>query len=133
LQTRPLPLIPNSIRPEIRLAIEAAQSKKAAAVTVLDLEGLGAFTSAFVLCTGYSSPQVQAISDAVDERLKLFGHLLLHREGYNSAAWVLLDYGSFVVHVFSETARLFYDIERLWRAAKRTNIPDVDFHGAAKA
>ncbi len=126
-------MIPNSLRPELRLAIEAAQSKKAAAVTVLDLEGLGAFTSAFVLCTGFSPPQVQAISDAVDERLSLFGYVLLHREGYNSASWVLLDYGSFVVHVFSETARLFYDIERLWRAARRTDVPDVDFRGAVKA
>jgi len=110
---------------EVRAVVAAAQDKKAAGITVLDLSGLGAFTEAFVICTGFSQRQVQAISDGVEETLSRSGSRLLHREGYDSAEWVLLDYGRFVVHVFSERARLFYDIERLWRKAPRVDVPDV--------
>lgn len=110
--------------PELRSAVAAAQEKKAAGITLLDLSGLGAFTGAFVICTGFSQRQVQAISDGIEEALARAGSRLLHREGYNSAEWVLLDYGRFVIHVFSERARLFYDIERLWRKAPRVDVPD---------
>ena len=111
--------------PELRAAVAAAQEKKAAGITLLDLSGLGAFTGAFFICTGFSQRQVQAISDAIEEALARAGIRLLHREGYESAEWVLLDYGRFVVHIFSERARLFYDIERLWRKAPRVDIPDL--------
>lgn len=133
MEVGPLPVIPNSLRPELRWAIEAAQSKKAAALTILDLAGLGAFTGAFVLCTGFSSRQAQAISDEVEQQLSSHGWEPRHREGYNSGEWVLLDYGSFVVHIFNERARLYYDLERLWRSAPRTDLPDVDSAGAAGA
>jgi ribosome-associated protein len=128
LQTGPLspnPLSLDTLRPELRSAIEAAQARKAAGVVVLDLSGLGAFTGAFVICTGFSQRQVQAICDAVEESLDRAGIRLLHREGYQSAEWILLDYGRFVVHIFNERARLFYDIERLWRQAPRLEIPDA--------
>ena len=110
--------------PELRAAVAAAQDKKAAGITLLDLSGLGAFTGAFLICTGFSQRQVQAISDGIEEALARAGCRLLHREGYNSGEWVLLDYGRFVVHAFSERARLFYDIERLWRKAPRVDLPD---------
>ncbi len=126
-------MIPNSLRPERRWAIEAAQSKKAAGVTFLDLAGLGAFTGAFVLCTGFSSRQAQAISDEIEEQLSRHGWEPRHREGYNSGEWVLLDYGSFVVHIFNERARLYYDLERLWRSAPRLDLPDADSAGVAGA
>jgi ribosome-associated protein len=109
----------------VRLAIEAAQNKKAAGITVLDLSDVGAFTSYFVICTGFSTPQVQAIGTEVEELL--YKHLQRspgHREGRRSAEWALLDFGSFVVHVFSEQARRFYDLERLWRSAPKLEIPD---------
>lgn len=121
----------DSLRPEIRWAIEAAQNKKAAAVTLLDLRELGAFTDAFLLCTGFSSRQVQAISDEIEEQLARRGIRLAHREGYDTAEWVLLDYGDFIAHVFSERSRQFYDLERLWRAARRTDFPDLA--GAAQS
>ena len=121
----------DSLRPEIRWAIEAAQNKKAAAVTLLDLRELGAFTDAFLLCTGFSSRQVQAISDEIEEQLARRGVRLAHREGYDTAEWVLLDYGDFIVHIFSERSRQFYDLERLWRAARRTDFPDLA--GAAQS
>ena len=128
-----LPVIPNSLRPELRWAIEAAQSKKAAEVTILNLAGLGAFTDAFLICTGFSSRQVQAIGDEIEQELSRHGCEPRHREGYNTGEWVLLDYGFFVVHVFSERARHYYDLERLWRSAPRTSLPDVDSAGAAGA
>lgn len=113
------------MRPELGWAIEAAQDKKASEVTLLDFGRLGAFTDAFLLCTGFSARQVQAISDAIEEQLARHGVRLAHREGYDSAEWVLLDYGGFIVHIFTERARHFYDLERLWRAAKRTDFADA--------
>ena len=113
-----------TVRPELLSAIEAAQNKKAGAITLLDLTGLGAFTDYFLLCTGYSTPQLQAISDAVEEALKLRGLRPQHREGRSGAEWLLLDYGGFIVHIFTERLRLFYDIERLWRMARRINFDE---------
>jgi ribosome-associated protein len=109
----------------VRLAVEAAQEKKAAGITVLDLTAAGAFTDYFVVCTGFSTPQVQAICTEVEEQLhKELKREPEHREGRRSADWALLDFGSFVVHVFSEQARRYYDLERLWRNVPRYDIPD---------
>ena len=109
----------------VRLAGEAAKDKKAAGVTVLDLSGVGAFTEYFIICTGYSTPQVQAICNEVEEQLyKKLGRSPEHREGHRSAEWALLDFGSIIVHVFSEQARRYYDLERLWRSAPKLEIPD---------
>jgi len=109
----------------VQLAVHAAQEKKAGAITVLDLSGLGAFTEYFVICTGFSTPQVQAIGTEVEEQLyKHAQRSPEHREGQRSAEWALLDFGGFVVHVFSEQARRYYDLERLWRSAPKLEIPD---------
>jgi ribosome-associated protein len=109
----------------VRLAVEAAQNKKAAAISVLDLSGVGAFTSYFVICTGFSTPQVQAICTEIEEKLhKELGRSPEHREGRASSEWALLDFGSFIVHVFGEQARHYYDLERLWRSAQKLEIPD---------
>ncbi len=110
----------------VRIAVEAAQEKKAGAITVLDLSGLGAFTQYFIICTGFSTPQVQAICSEIEEQLhKDAGRSPVHREGQRSAEWALLDFGSFVVHVFGEQARKYYDLERLWRSAPKLEIPDA--------
>jgi ribosome-associated protein len=115
----------NSLPEGVRLAVQAAQNKKAAAISVLDLSGVGAFTSYFVICTGFSTPQVQAICTEIEEQLdKQLGRSPEHREGRGSSEWALLDFGSFIVHVFSEQARHFYDLERLWRSAPKLEIPD---------
>jgi ribosome-associated protein len=111
------------LRPEIRWAIEAAQDKQAVDITVLKLAGAGAFAEYFLLCSGRSQPQIQAIGEAVEERLGQENVRLTHREGKPGAEWVLLDYGSFVVHIFSERARQYYDLERLWRTAERLDFP----------
>jgi ribosome-associated protein len=84
----------------------------------LDLRELTSFTDFFIICTGANSRQTQAISDEVASELKRAGHLPLDVEGYKNAEWVLVDFGDFIVHVFQEKTRLFYDLERLWRQAK---------------
>jgi len=113
----------NSLRPEIRWAVEAAQDKQAVDITVLNLSGAGAFAEYFLLCSGSSQPQIRAIGEAIEERLGREGIHLAHREGKTSAEWVLLDYGYFVAHIFSERAREYYDLERLWRNAERVDFP----------
>lgn len=114
----------DSLPDAIRWAIEAAQDKKASAVTVLNLAGLGAFSDYFLICSAESTRQIEAIGEAIEERLRRQGQRLPHREGRSGTEWLLLDYGEFIVHIFSVKARLFYDIERLWRSAKRLEIQE---------
>jgi ribosome-associated protein len=105
---------------QISEAIRACLEKKADEITILELEqGSGAFTDYFVLCSGTNPRQVQAIADEVEMRLKKAGLRPNQIEGYKQAEWVLLDYVDFVLHVFSERARKFYDLERLWKSARR--------------
>ncbi len=111
-----------TLRPEIRAAAEAAQEKLAEDITALKLPGPGAFAEYFLLCSGQSVPQLQAIAEAIEERLGRLGMPLAHREGKPGAEWILLDYGRFVVHIFSQRARHYYDIERLWRGAERFEL-----------
>lgn len=109
----------------VRLAVEAAQNKKAGGITVLDLAEHAAFTDYFVICTGFSTPQLQAICNAIEEVLyRELKRSPQHREGHRSADWALLDFGGFIVHVFGEQARRYYDLERLWRAAPSLVLPD---------
>jgi len=107
------------LKSQIAEAISACQEKKAEEITVLELEkDSGAFTDYFLLCSGTNPRQVQAIADEVELRLKRAGLWPTHVEGYKQAEWVLIDYVDFVVHVFSEKARRFYDLERLWKSAR---------------
>jgi len=110
----------------IRRAINAAADKKAIDPTVLDLRGISSFTDFFVIVTGANRRQVQAISDEVAEQLKRKGSPAARVEGYQNAEWVLIDYGDFVVHVFDDKARRFYDLERLWREARRRDLSPDD-------
>jgi len=104
-------------------ALHAASEKKALEPVVLDLREIASFTDYFVIVSGANERQVQAISDEVNESLKKSGHAAARVEGYKTAEWVLLDYGDFVVHVFEQKARQFYDLERLWRESKRVELP----------
>ena len=106
----------------IRRARHAAGEKKALQPTVLDLREIASFTDFFVITTGTNRRQVQAISDEVVEQLKRAGTRAARVEGYQTAEWILIDYGDFIVHVFDEKARRFYDLERLWREAKRVDV-----------
>jgi ribosome-associated protein len=107
----------------VELALHAASEKKAIDPVVLDLRDIASFTDYFVIFGGANERQVQAISDGVYEQLKKAGSPAARVEGYNTAEWILLDYGDFVVHVFEQKARKFYDLERLWRESKRVTLP----------
>ena len=116
----------------IRTALKAAGEKKALDVIVLDLREIASFTDYFVITSGTNERQVQAISDEVFETLKKAGTAAARVEGYKTAEWILLDYGDFVVHVFDEKARRFYDLERLWRESRRVELPP-DFASEANS
>jgi ribosome-associated protein len=108
------------LKRQVTEAISACQEKKAEEITILELEkDSGAFTDYFLVCSGTNPRQIQAIADEVEERLKRAGLRPTHVEGYKQAEWVLIDYVDFVVHVFSEKARRYYDLERLWKSARR--------------
>jgi ribosome-associated protein len=104
-------------------ALQAASEKKAIDIVVLDLRDIASFTDYFVIVGGANERQVQAISDEVYETLKRLGSPVAHVEGYKTAEWILLDFGDFVVHVFEQKARHFYDLERLWRGSKPVELP----------
>lgn len=99
-------------------AVAAAEDKQARDLQVLDLREITSFADYFIICHGTNPRQNQAISDEIEIRLKHLGRYPASIEGYDNAEWILLDYGDFLVHVFSEKAREYYDLERLWRDAK---------------
>src|ERR1700675_1678342 len=127
-------MIKNDSKSQVSEAIRACLEKKAEEITVLELEkGSGAFTDYFVVCSGTNPRQVQAIADEVELRLKGAGVRPAHVEGYRQGEWILVDYVDFVVHVFSEKARKFYDLERLWKTAKRLEPSELKPKPKSKA
>jgi ribosome-associated protein len=115
-----------ALKQQVSEAIEACQEKKAEQISVLELEqGTGAFTDYFVVCSGTNPRQIQAISDEVELRLKRAGVYPNSIEGYKQAEWVLIDYVDFVIHIFSEQSRRYYDLERLWKSAKKVEPAEL--------
>ncbi len=107
---------------DLKLAIKCAQDKQAIDLTILDLRNASAFTDFFVVCTGANTKQVQAIADAIEAGLKADGQPAALVEGYNRGEWVLLDYFTFIVHVFLPAQRTFYALERLWGGAEPIEV-----------
>jgi ribosome-associated protein len=104
---------------QIELAVEAALDKKAQDPVVLDLRGISSFTDHFLICHGTSSRHVQAIADAVEEKLRKAGRRGVSIEGYARADWILMDFIDLVVHIFTAEKREFFNLERLWGDAPR--------------
>jgi len=124
----------SDLKRQVAAAIQACLDKKAEELSILEMEkGSGAFTDYFVLCSGTNPRQVQAIADEVELRLKTAGVRPAHVEGYKQGEWILVDYVDFVVHVFSEKARKFYDLERLWKTAKRLEPSELKSEPKRKA
>ena len=123
MRTKPKPGV-LSYEEGLEEALEAARERKAQDIVLLDLQEVATFTDHFLICSGTSSRHVQAIADEIERRLRVGGLRPAHIEGYNHAEWVLMDYADFVVHIFGEKARAFYDLERLWRTAKKTVISE---------
>lgn len=114
----------DQLDPELQLAIHCADEKKAVNMIALDLREIASFTEFFVIASGTNQRQVQAIADEINEQLKKqLRRRPVRIEGYSSAEWVLMDYGDFVIHLFDKEARDFYDLERLWRDARRVEMP----------
>ena len=103
----------------LRIAVNAADDKKANDLVILDISKVTSFANYFLLCTWDSSRQMQAIADEVEKQLKDAGIRPSHVEGYQNSEWILLDCMDLVVHIFSKNARAFYDLERLWRDAEK--------------
>ena len=118
---------------DVAAAIAAAQDKKGSELIVLDLRRSSAFTDYFVLCTGQNQRQVKAIADAVEEALKRARVRPAHVEGYDRAEWVLLDYFTFIVHIFTPATREFYGLERLWGQAVRIVVAEPEGDVKSKA
>lgn len=109
---------------EVTRAVAAAFDKKASDVVILDLRGTPAFTDFFILCSGHNGRQVKSIADSVEEALKATKTRAAHVEGYDRAEWILIDFFSFIVHVFTPATREFYSLERLWGDAQRLEMTD---------
>lgn len=118
VQAEPSP-IDEEILSQVRLAVLAAEEKKAENVLILRLTAVTEFTDYFIICSGNSTRQNQAISDEIVDQLRKARLRPLHKEGYTSGEWILIDYGVFIVHIFTGSSRQFYDLERLWRDAER--------------
>ncbi len=109
----------------VKLALTCASDKKAIKMSALDLREIASFTEFFVIASGTNQRQVQAIADEIQEQLKKqLSSKVIRIEGYTTAEWILMDYGDFVVHIFEQKAREFYDLERLWRDAKKVDLPE---------
>src|SRR2546430_140449 len=105
-----------------RTAVAAAESKQAKDIRVLDLREISSFADFFIIATGMNSRQIQAISEEVEVELKKRGERPNSVEGFTHAEWILMDYGDYIVHIFSEKARAYYDLQRLWRDAKLVQL-----------
>jgi ribosome-associated protein len=106
------------------LCINASLEKKAKNLVILNVKELSAFADYFLICSGTSDRQLRAIAAAIKENLKTAGIMPLGIEGEAAGQWILMDYDDVIIHIFLETVRTFYDLERLWSEATRMSVPD---------
>jgi ribosome-associated protein len=106
------------------LCVNASLEKKAKDLIILNVSGISAFADYFIICSGTSDRQVRAVAAAIQENLKKSGILPLGIEGEAAGRWILLDYDDVIIHVFLDSVRAFYDLERLWSEAPRMAVPD---------
>ena len=124
----------DDVKRQVAMAVKACTEKKAGDIAILRLDASASgFTDYFVVCSGANPRQVEAIAEEVDEKLSKAGFEPSHIEGRRQAEWILLDYVHFVVHVFSENARKYYDLERLWKTATRIEPAELEKPTAKKA
>ena len=122
-----------STRQQVAQAVRTIEGKKGEDVVILEMDkNSGAFTDYFIVCSGTNPRQIQAIADDVQKQMAEAGQRPNSVEGYSQAEWVLLDYVDFVLHVFSERARKFYDLERLWKSARKLTPSDLTRKSVAK-
>lgn len=105
-------------------AVELLKDKKAKDIKLLDIHELSTIADYFIIATGNSTTQVQAMSDQLEEKMDLEGFRMHHKEGFRNGRWILLDYGNIIIHLFHDEERKFYNLERLWVDAKSILIED---------
>lgn len=105
-----------------KLAIAALEDKKAEDIKVIDISEVSVIADYFIIAGGSNRSQIQAMCDNVDEQLGRAGYFVKQKEGYETANWVLLDFGDVIVHIFDKENRLLYDLERIWRDGKQVDI-----------
>ena len=108
-----------------RIAIAALEEKKAVDIRVIDISEVSVLADYFIIANGSNGPQIQALSDEVSEKMERAGAALKQIEGYDTASWVLLDFGDVIVHIFNQEYRLLYDLERIWRDGKQVNPEEL--------
>ncbi len=118
-------MTPSSSKEKAFLCARALLDRKASDLTILEVKDLSSFTDYFLICSGNSDRQVQALASHIEEELDKQGIHPLGTEGKREGRWILLDYGDVIVHVFYQPVRDFYDLERLWSEAPRVELPPV--------
>ncbi len=113
--------VTNKIKEMAGLAAAALEDKKAEDIKIIDISQISTLADYFIIANGGNRNQIQALSDAVEEKLGRAGYPLKQIEGFDSANWVLLDFGDIIVHIFDHENRLFYDLERIWCDGKNIN------------
>lgn len=114
------------------IAVKALDSKKGKEIRLIRIDKITTLAEYFVICTGTSNTQINALCDAVEKKLTEKGEEPLHREGYRGGTWVLLDYGCVVVHVFNDEARKFYSLEHLWADGEEVDLSAILPHAEEK-
>lgn len=109
----------------VKMIYDAIDDRKGENIRILDISGVSVMADYFVIASGNNKNQVQAIADNVNEVMISNEVMLKQTEGYNTAGWILMDYGDIIVHVFSKEDRLFYDLERIWRDGKNIEIGEL--------
>ena len=107
------------------MAVDALEDRKGEDVRVIDISEISTLADYFIIAAGTNHNQVQALADNVQEKLGRSGYTTKNVEGYESAHWILLDFGDIIVHVFDSENRLFYDLERIWRDGKKISKEDL--------
>jgi ribosome-associated protein len=109
-----------------KLAVQALQDKQGGDIRLLKTEELTVLADYFIICTANSTPHVRTLYDEVDKRLSMAGMPPIRREGYRNSNWLLLDFGSLIVHIFRKETREFYNLERLWNDAQEIDIAEIE-------
>lgn len=107
-------------------AYKALDDRLGKDIRILDVHEVSVLADYFIICSGESNKQVQALTDNVEEKLSALGYPPEHVEGYRDGTWILMDFGRIIVHIFNKEARLFYDLERIWSRGKAIEVQDLD-------
>lgn len=118
-------MISQQMKEMARIAVDALEDKKGSEITILDISEVSVIADCFIIAGGSNKSQLQAMCDEVEEKLTKAGLNKLQIEGYNTANWILLDFGDIIIHLFDKENRLFYDLERIWRDGKKINPEDL--------